>query len=56
MTDHEPIKHWAYNVYRVDTTACGKVRSDVIDTWYPEHVTCEVCIEELKLSGKATTR
>lgn len=42
-------KHYAKSLYRNDYTPCGKPKSDVVVTSLPEKVTCETCIEEMKL-------
>ena len=49
-------KHYGKSLYRPHYTACGKWKSEVVVTFFPEKVTCEVCIEELKLvdDGEAT--
>jgi hypothetical protein len=42
-------RHYGKSLYRPDCTACGKPKSDVVVTFLPEKVTCETCIEEMKL-------
>jgi hypothetical protein len=42
-------KHYGKSLYRPDLTACGKQKADVVVTFFPEKVTCDVCIEELGL-------
>ncbi len=46
---NQPIIHYGHSLYRTDFTACGKSKTDVVFTFDPEKVTCEVCVEELKL-------
>lgn len=46
-------KHYGKSLYRPDLTACGKPKCDVVVTFFPEKVTCDVCIEELKLQDDA---
>lgn len=52
----EPNKHYGHNLYRTTFTACGKEKADVVITYTPEQVTCEVCIEEFQLQDDEAVR
>lgn len=54
MSDSEPYqphRHYGQSLYRTDVTACGKWKSDVVVSYFPENVTCPVCIDELNLQA-----
>lgn len=45
----KPVTHYGNSAWRINYTACGKYKPDGVFTSFPEQVTCEACIEELKL-------
>lgn len=50
MTDklgYEPVRHFGISPERPNYTPCGKRAADVVVTFFPEGVTCDVCIDEL---------
>jgi hypothetical protein len=48
MTDYTPLRHYGYAPGRPGYTLCGKDKTYVGITFFPEKVTCRACVEELR--------